>query len=116
MASPVRPAPTGLGRSREGVQGDFADLVESDRSELHDPFVLESPEQRGLVERHGQLFMDMLYKVMEQHQVSDWEAWHEAVDSVVSIKNRLTSRGGYSPAQRVFGFQQRLPMVERIWQ
>ena len=87
---------------------EFADLVESDGSELI-PSSLETPEQRGLVERHGQLFKDMLCKVMEQHQVSDWEAWHEAVDSVVSIKNRLTSRGGYSPAQRVFGFQQRLP-------
>ena len=87
---------------------EFTDLAEADGTEVV-PSSLETPEQRGLVERHGQIYKDIFYKVVEQYQVSCWTDWYEALDASVSMKNRLASRGGYSPAQRVFGFQQRLP-------
>ena len=34
---------------------------------------------------------------------------HRLVDTTIMVKNRLANRGGYSPVQRVFGFQPRLP-------
>ena len=82
--------------------------AEQDGSEVI-PSSLETPEQRGFVERHGQMYKEMLYKTMEQCSCSDWPHWFEIVDHVCATKNRLSSRGGYSPMQRVFGYQLRLP-------
>ena len=94
-----------LGRE---FQKEFENLAEADGTELL-PSSLETPEQRGFVERQGQLFKDMFHKTMEQIQCSDWASWHQTLDLVCFTKNRLLSRGGYSPAQRVFGYQQRIP-------
>lgn len=94
-----------LGRE---FQKQFETLAEADGSELI-PSSLETPEQRGFVERHGQLFKETFYKTIEQTKCSTWEEWHQTVDLACSTKNRLLSRGGFSPAQRVFGFQQRIP-------
>ena len=87
---------------------EFTDTAEADGSEVISSG-LETPKQRGFVERHGQLFKDMFYKTIEQMQCRDWNEWFRTIDTVCHMKNRLTSRGGYSPAQRVFGYQQRLP-------
>ena len=89
-------------------QKQFEDAAEADGTELL-PSSLETPEQRGFVERNGQLFKEMFYKTIEQTSCSTWDDWHQTIDLVVSMKNRLLSRGGYSPAQRVFGYQQRIP-------
>ena len=89
-------------------QQQFVEQTQREGTELV-PSALETPEQRGFVERNGQLFKTMLYKVMEDWQVSTWDDWYEAVDSVCFMKNRLMSRGGYSPAQRVFGYNHRIP-------
>jgi hypothetical protein len=67
------------------------------------------PEQRGFVERQEQLYKDMFYKTMEQLTCRDWPTWYQIIDLVCFTKNRLLSRGGFSPAQRVFGYQQRIP-------
>eukprot|EP00435_Cladocopium_sp_Y103_P043471 s788_g12.t1 len=94
-----------LGRE---FQKQFETLAEADGSELL-PSSLETPEQRGFVERHGQLFKEVFYKTIEQTKCSTWDEWYQTVDLACSTKNRLSSRGGYSPAQRVFGYQQRIP-------
>ena len=94
-----------LGRE---FQKQFETLAEADGSELL-PSSLESPEQRGFVERHGQLFKDVFYKTIEQTKCSTWDEWYQTIDLACSTKNRLLTRGGYSPAQRVFGYQQRIP-------
>eukprot|EP00435_Cladocopium_sp_Y103_P045885 s792_g13.t1 len=94
-----------LGRE---FQKQFETLAEADGSELL-PSSLETPEQRGFVERHGQLFKGVFYKTIEQTKCSTWDEWYQTVDLACSTKNRLSSRGGYSPAQRVFGYQQRIP-------
>ena len=86
----------------------FETLAEADGSELL-PSSLETPEQRGFVERHGQLFKDIFYKTIEQTKCSTWDEWYQTIDLACSTKNRLSTRGGYSPAQRVFGYQQRIP-------
>ena len=80
-------------------QSEFVEQAQREGTEVI-PSALETPEQRGFVERNGQLFKDMLYKVMEERQVRSWD--------VCFMKNRLLSRGGYSPAQRVFGYNHRL--------
>ena len=46
---------------------------------------------------------------MEQLTCRDWPTWYQIIDLVCFTKNRLLSRGGFSPAQRVFGYQQRIP-------
>ena len=51
---------------------------------------------------------DMAYKAMEDIVCDNWETWKEVIDVTCQTKNRLLSRGGYSPAQRVFGYQQRI--------
>ena len=89
-------------------QKEFETMAEADGTELL-PSSLETPEQRGLVERHGQLFKEMFYKTVEQTKCDNWEDWYKHIDMVCFTKNRLSSRGGYSPAQRVFGYQQRIP-------
>ena len=89
-------------------QKQFENAVEADGTELI-PSYLETPEQRGFVERNGQLFKEMFYKTIDQTCCNTWEDWWQTIDLVCSMKNRLLSRGGYSPAQRVFGYQQRIP-------
>ena len=102
---PPRKLLCGLGKE---FQKQFEDAAEADGTELL-PSSLETPEQRGFVERNGQLFKEMFYKTIEQTCCNTWDDWYQTIDLVVSMKNRLLSRGGYSPAQRVFGYQQRIP-------
>eukprot|EP00435_Cladocopium_sp_Y103_P060389 s1179_g22.t1 len=71
---------------------EFENLAEADGTELL-PSALETPEQRGFVERQGQLFKDMFYKTMKQIQCSDWPSWYQTLDLVCFTKNRLLSRG-----------------------
>eukprot|EP00435_Cladocopium_sp_Y103_P022263 s4919_g5.t1 len=78
-------------------QKEFETMAEADGTELI-PSSLETPEQRGLVERQGQLYKDMFYKTIEQTQCSDWPAWYQTIALVCFTKNRLLSRGGFSPA------------------
>ena len=74
-----------------------------------DPSSLESPFQRGLAERHGRTFKVLLEKTMADYNCASIAEWHELVDNAVMMKNRLASRGGYSPVQRVMGYLPRLP-------
>ena len=102
---PPRKVLCDLGRE---FQKQFEDYAEADGTELL-PSSLETLEQRGFVERQGQLFKEMAYKVMEQISCKDWDTWKEVIDITCHTKNRLSSGGGFSPAQRVFGYQQRIP-------
>ena len=67
---------------------EFLDAAEADGTE----FVassLETPEQRGLAERHGQIFKQMLYKAMEKVQCDNLAQWHDLVDITCFTRNRL---------------------------
>ena len=71
-----------------------------------------SPWQNGRAERHGGWAKD---KVEEELQagvahVSNEEELELLLSSVVSSKNRYFHRGGYSPAQLVFGCNPRVPL------
>ena len=74
-----------------------------------DPSSLEAPTQRGLAERHGKTFKVMLEKTMADYFCESYSDWLELIDVTIMVKNRLASRGGSSPIQRVLGYLPRLP-------
>ncbi|CAE7471087.1 GIP [Symbiodinium natans] len=89
-------------------KAEFRRQVENDGSEAL-PSSLETPTQRGLTERAGGVFKNILYKSMLDYQCQSREEWKELVDVACMTRNRLLLRGGYSPIQRVIGYTPRLP-------
>ena len=89
-------------------RGAFADFME-EQSIFLDPASLETPEQRGITERAGKIFKEILAKTLHEISCEDWETWSEVVMTVNATINRLSNRSGFSPCQRVFGFNPRLP-------
>ena len=89
-------------------KSDFRRMAEADGSEVL-PSSLEAPTQRGLTERAGGLFKDILYKAMSTYDCQTAEHWRELVDVTCMTRNRLLMRAGYSPIQRVIGYTPRLP-------
>ncbi|CAE7370323.1 unnamed protein product [Symbiodinium necroappetens] len=89
-------------------KAEFRRQVENDGSEAL-PSSLETPTQRGLTERAGGVFKDILYKSMIDYHCQSREEWKELVDIACMTRNRLLLRGGYSPIQRVIGYTPRLP-------
>ena len=81
-------------------KSDFRRMAEADGSEVL-PSSLEAPTQRGLTERAGGLFKDILYKTMRTYDCQTEEHWKELVDITCMTRNRLLMRAGYSPIQRV---------------
>ena len=51
----------------------------------------------------------MLAKAMEDIKCQDHRTWMALVDTTTVMKNRLASRGGFSPVQRVLGYLPQLP-------
>ena len=74
-----------------------------------DPSALEMPTQRGITERAGRNFKEILSKTMMQVGCSNYEEWQETVDIVNMTCNRLMNKSGYSPIQRVIGYTPRIP-------
>jgi hypothetical protein len=70
---------------------------------------LESPTQRGVTERAGGAFKQMLAKALGDFQPQDKEEFLHLLDTVTMMKNRLQVQSGYSPVQRVLGYTPRLP-------
>ena len=89
-------------------KGSFKRRVTSEGTN-YDMSSLESPFQRGITERHGKTFKIMLDKMLVEHQCEDMKQWTRMVNAAIMTKNRLANRGGFSPAQRVLGFQPRIP-------
>ncbi|CAE7570057.1 unnamed protein product, partial [Symbiodinium pilosum] len=89
-------------------KGSFKQRLSDDGTHL-EVSSLESPFQRGTVERHGKTFKAILEKTMLDVQCDNHATWRELVDTTVMIKNRLATRGGFSPVQRVLGYLPRLP-------
>ena len=89
-------------------KAEFKKQIEADGSETV-PGALEAPTQRGLTERAGGIFKDILYKAMMTYTCANQEDWKELVDTTCMTRNRLLLRAGYSPIQRVIGYTPRLP-------
>ena len=90
----------------------FLQAMEEDGTEFI-PSSLESPYQRGLVERSGKTFKNILYKTMNTLGCDSHDEWLDVVNTCCMMRNRLLLKGGYSPIQRVLGFTPRLP--GEIW-
>ncbi|CAE7350468.1 RE1 [Symbiodinium sp. CCMP2456] len=72
-------------------KAEFKRQIEADGSETV-PGALEAPTQRGLTERAGGVFKDILYKAMMTHKCSSTEEWKELVD--VACMHRKPSQAG----------------------
>ena len=80
-------------------------------SVLHNVTDIQSPWQNGRVERHGQWLKDRVEMEMQSGTsiVENLNDLENLVLELVSCKNIWFSRGGYSPAQIVYGRNPRLP-------
>ena len=68
-----------------------------------------APWQNGRTERHGGEWKRQLKLACRRLDVINDDELEAFGSWCSSIRNRYTSRSGYSPVQRVFGFSPRLP-------
>ena len=87
---------------------DFQHLCQS-RSILPVVTGLETPWQNSVVERHGALFKMALEKACNLEAPTTEADVNELIDFTFAELNRRVGRAGFSPGQRVFGRQLRLP-------
>ena len=94
-----------LGRE---FKADFLKYMEQEAI-MVDTGALEMPTQRSITERAGKAFKDMFSRALAHHTCSGWDEWRELLDITVMTKNRLYNQSGYSPQQRVLGYNSRIP-------
>ena len=68
-----------------------------------------APWQNSLVERHGGSWKSMFYKVSKSCVPENREDIEEIIEQVTVAKNSMINKSGYSPIQRVYGKQPRIP-------
>ena len=68
-----------------------------------------SPWQNGLCERHGQTWKHMFHRCVENSSPQTKDELEEIVEQVCVAKNSLVRKDGFSPSQRVFGRDVRIP-------
>ena len=89
-------------------KGEFAYKAEQDGSYV-DPAAVETPQQRSITERHGKTFKYILLKAMDTYNCETMQEWEDLVDVTSMTKNRMMSVSGFSPFQRVIGFNPVVP-------
>jgi len=87
---------------------DFKKGAELDGTEV-DPASLESPTQNAITERSGKTVQIMVGKTGEQVGCEDREDLERILDECMLQKNRLMTTSGFSPMQRVLGYQPKMP-------
>ena len=87
---------------------DFQHLCQS-REILPVVTDLETPWQNSVVERHGALFKMVFEKACSLESPTTEAEVNELIDFMFAELNRRVGRVGFSPGQRVFGRQLRLP-------
>ena len=70
---------------------------------------LETPWQNSVVERHGALFKMAFEKACSLEAPTTEAEVNDLIDFTFAELNRRVGRAGFSPSQRVFGRQLRLP-------
>ena len=68
-----------------------------------------APWQNSLAERHGQTWKHMYERVVATVPPQTNDELEEVFAQVTMAKNTLVNRSGFSPFQRVFGVQSRIP-------
>eukprot|EP00435_Cladocopium_sp_Y103_P029748 s1932_g7.t1 len=86
----------------------FAIQAEADGSYI-DPSAVEMPQQRSITERHGKTLKFILMKAMDTYNCADMKDWEDLVSTSCMMKNRMMSVSGYSPCQRVLGYNPNIP-------
>ena len=74
-----------------------------------EPGSLEMPTQRSITERAGKSFKEVFQKTLAQHVCTNRDEWLELVDVTTMVCNRLMNKSGFSPIQRVIGYNPRVP-------
>eukprot|EP00971_Amphidinium_carterae_P050428 993167-Amphidinium_carterae.1 len=76
---------------------------------MHHTTDSKSPWQNGRCERAGGEYKRQLRMACTEAGVSSSDEYHALCHVVVSVRNRQCNRGGFSPIQRVLGYQPELP-------
>ena len=75
-----------------------------------DPSALEMPTRRGITERAGRSFKEVLSKTIIQTGCNGYEEWTDVVVDIVNMTcNRLMNKSGYSLIQKVIRYTPRVP-------
>ena len=106
LVGPPKRMALDLGRE---FRGAFAEQAAEQDGTFVDPAAIEAPHQRGIAKRHGKTFKYRLQKIMDTFNCNNMKAWEEMVDITTMTKNRTLNVGGFSPSQRVLGFNPFLP-------
>ena len=88
--------------------GQFAENAQS-RGLLHHVTDANAPWQNGKTERHGALFKELLAETRSLEETANQRELDQCIAEVVGLKNRTYHRSGFSPHQRVFGSNPRVP-------
>ena len=62
-------------------------------------------------ERHGGMLGDMVHAVVQEHMSEGYKAMQEALAAATAAKNATLTKDGYTPNQRVFGYDVRWPSL-----
>ena len=92
----------------EFVGSKFADTL-TDLGVIVHYTDVASPWQNGRVERFGGSFKSTLETVTHEVTIQTEEEMQMAVAATQVARNRYCDRSGFSPYQRVFGYNPRLP-------
>eukprot|EP00913_Durusdinium_trenchii_P030436 g28511.t1 len=76
---------------------------------LHRVIGARAPWQQGRTERRGGVAKEVFVKLRESMLPTSEAEWKMCVHAVEAAKNRMYNRSGFSPAQRQFGYNMRLP-------
>lgn len=62
-------------------------------------------------ERHGGMLGDMVHAIVQEHNSEGYKAMQEVLAAATAAKNATLSKDGYTPNQRVFGYEVRWPSL-----
>ena len=62
-------------------------------------------------ERHGGILGDMVHAIVQEHLSEGYKAMQEVLAAATAAKNATLSKDGYTPNQRVFGYDVRWPSL-----
>ena len=95
-------------QGKEFTGAEMSERLETDGTH-HEVTPTESPWQNGKTERHGGIIKMMVTKARLSINPTNTEELEELIAECCQAKNRYTLVGGFSPCQRVFGTQLRVP-------
>ena len=62
-------------------------------------------------ERHGGLLADLMQAIVHEHSLEGYHAMKEGLAAAVQAKNSTLTKDGFTPNQRVFGFECKWPSL-----